>query len=592
MITRLLLFVLNGYIWLKNGWRRLWRRIRRWRADYVAMELHGSLPEIGSTPSRLQRWLGAEGSVGLHELRSRFQRIAAERQLRGVVLLVRALKPGWNSAAMLRRELLALREQGKQVIVYLPEADTRSYLAVCAADVLIMPPTASLNLVGIAAEALFFRDALNLVGIEAEVTAVSPYKAGGDMFTRTDLSPESREQLERLLDQRYAMLVATIASDRSLSDTQVRALIDSAPYFAPAARDQGLIDAVLYEDELKPFLSKRLARQQARNTPGTPTNPEAEHTPAARFVAWQTAHGILALPYRRSLRPRIGIVNITGTLTSGEESPKPLPLPGGDQAASDSIIRALQKAEQTPGLAALIIRIDSPGGDAFASDLIWREVARIRRRKPVVVSMGSVAASGGYYIAAAASTIVAHPGTITGSIGVFTLRPNASSLLQRLGITVTTLNRGARASLLNLAAPPSDDERTWLRETVFQTYATFTQRVCAGRNLSAAALEPLAGGRVWTGSEARQHGLVDVLGGLPEAVAQAQTLANLPPDPLAPLLTVKPGRRGTRHLPPAFPTTPPPRPPESALLATLPAPLAELLRVRVLALLPWVWREW
>jgi protease-4 len=257
--------------------------------------------------------------------------------------------------------------------------------------------------------------------------------------------------------------------------------------------------------------------------------------------------------------------------------PLPLPLLGGAQAGSDSVARALRQAEQDERIAALVLYVDSPGGDAFASDLIWREVLRVRRKKPVVVSMGNVAASGGYYVAAGASAIIAHQSTLTGSIGVVSLRPIAARLLERSGIHTTRFNRGARAGLLNVTQEPTDDDRAVLQKVIADLYADFKQRVCSGRGLCEEALEAVAGGRVWTGREARQHGLVDELGGLPDAIAKAQTLAKLSPDPDAPVLWITPGKRRSYALPTPFPT-------DERLLK-------QVLRPRVLALLPWVLSE-
>lgn len=229
---------------------------------------------------------------------------------------------------------------------------------------------------------------------------------------------------------------------------------------------------------------------------------------------WQQARHALRVPYCRRQHRYVAVVSIEGAIMSGVSRTLPLPLPiiGGAQAGSDSIIQALRRVERDQRIAALVLHVDSPGGDSFASDLIWREVVRVRQQKPVVVSMGDVAASGGYYVAAGANAIVAQPATITGSIGVYALRPVASTLLQRMGVNTTVLTRGARTGLLSATEPPSDDEREVLRQTVNTTYAEFKQRVSSGRGLAEEALEPVAGGRVWNGRDAQRLGLIDELG--------------------------------------------------------------------------------
>jgi protease-4 len=557
MLGRLLIACVNLMILLRNSGRRLLRR----RVDYVYLEISGKLPELADDLTLLQRLMGRTATSSLHELRGKLRRIAADRHARGVILSVSDFSPGWATAEGLREAVDSVRGAGKQVIAYLSEADTRTYYALCNADKLLMPPTAMLYLLGLRTEAVFLRDALRQLGIEAEVTAVSPYKSGGDTFTRTDMSPESREQLERLLDQRYTALVQALASARSVEPETARSLIDRAPYKAEAARAVGLLDYTCYEDELGDWLKQ----QQAQ-----PDQP-------LRVRKWRNAAGALRVPYRRYWPRSVAVVRVEGAITTGESRSVPLPLPllGGEQAGSESITRALRQLESSPRIGALVLHIDSPGGDAFASDVIWREVLRVSQQRPVVVSMGNVAASGGYYIAAAASAIVASPGTLTGSIGVFALRPVVADLLHRSGVNLTTLQRGARAGLLNINQPPDEDERAVLRQLVDDNYADFRARVCAGRGLSDAELEPLAGGRVWTGREAHEHKLVDELGGLPAAVARARELAGLPPDERAPLAMIRPGRRRSPDLPPAFPND------------TLEL-LRAVLRPRIFAALPWV----
>lgn len=571
MIGQVVTILINLWRWVQNTWRQLRQR----HVDYVRLELRGTLPEVVEEPPLLQRLLmGTRQPVGLMGLRQQLQRIADDPHAQGVVLFVHDFTPGWATAEGLREEVRAFRARGKRVIAYLFNSDTRSYFAVSNADELLMPPPAYLYLLGIRIEARFLGDAFSKLGLTAEVTAVSPYKAGGDQFARADISPEHREQLERLLNQRFETLVSTIATDRNLDPAQVRTLIDQAPFTAQKAHEIGLVDGVYYEDELALHLRQK-------TMPATAQNNQA---PGAIIREWQVAKRILQLPYRQYQRDVVALVTVAGAITTGESRSMPLPLPliGGNVVGSDSVARALRKVERNRRVAALVLHIDSPGGDAFASDLIWREVLRIRQHKPVVVSMGNVAASGGYYVAACANTIVAHPSTLTGSIGVYVLRPDASPLLQRAGINTVVLSRGARTGLLDGTRPLTDDERAVLQQTVFTSYDIFKQRVRDGRNLSEAQLEPVAGGRVWTGEEARQIGLVDELGGLPTAIARARSLAQLPADPRAPLLHVTPGRSQGPLPPQPFP---------AHALLDLPQVLEEAMRPRILAALPWIIEE-
>lgn len=569
-----------------NGWRRLMRR----RVDYVRLELSGTLPEFADTPTWWRRrFLSASTPLSLMGLRRQLQHIGADPQALGVLLIIRDFSPGWATLESLRDELQAFRERGKRVVAYLPAAGARDYLVACAADAILMPPSAYINLLGVRVEATFLRDALKLAGIEAEVIAVSPYKTGPDQFTRAEISPENREQLERLIDQRYATMVETIAAGRRLSVEQVRALIDNAPHKATAACAVGLIDAACYEDELEPWLAAHTPNRRVRTT--TETDEAAPKAPAGQpqqpeliVRDWPAAVKALHIPYRTRQRRYVAVVTVEGAITSGASRSVPLPLPviGGAMAGSDSIIQALRRVERSRQIAALVLHIDSPGGDSFASDLIWREVLRVRRKLPVVVSMGNVAASGGYYIATPASAIVAQPSALTGSIGVYSLRPIAGDLLDRLGVNTVVLARGARTGLLSATTPPTEDERAVARQTVFEVYADFKERVRNGRNLSEAQLEPIAGGRVWTGREALANGLVDALGGLTTAIAKARELAKLPADPTAPILRIPTGRQRGSLMPQPFP---------GGGLAELSDLFAEALRPRILAALPWVLRE-
>jgi protease-4 len=442
-------------------------------------------------------------------------------------------------------------------VAYLLTPDMAGYYAACAADQILIPPSAFLMITGLRAEVQFLKDALAKVGLAAEVEAVSPYKSAGDMFVRSDISPENREQLERLLDLRFAEIVRAIGAGRGKSADEARAAIDAAPLSARSALERGLVDGLCYEDEL--------ARQLKIG----------ERDP--KILDWDAAKRALRLPRAHWQRRLVAVVQVQGMITTGASRslPVPIPLLGGQQAGSDSVAQALRQIERNRRVAAVVLYINSRGGDAFASDLIWREVLRVRMSKPVVVAMGDAAASGGYYIAAPASAIVAQPGTLTGSIGVVSLRPIAAGMLERAGVNTVVLSRGAHSGLLSISQPPSDDERLALRDLIFTSYDEFKHRVREGRSMSEERLDPIAGGRVWMGQEALELGLVDQLGGLPEALVKAQELADLPRDRDAPIMLARGGRGAL-----------PPQPfPAGGLLELWPL-LEDALRPRILAMMP------
>jgi protease IV len=514
--------LVNLWRLLRNAYVRLLRR----PPDYVSLEVSGSLPEFESRVGLLQRRL-RPGPTGpsLEGIRGRLAGISADGRPRGVVLRLRSLDAGWAALEELRRELLAFRERGGRVVAYLLDpVDSCSYYLACAADEILATPLATIGVIGLRTRVNFLRDALSRLGLEAEVVAVSPYKSAGDPFVRNDFSRESREQAERLLDRRYEELVGAISQGRGLSPEGARARIDGAPYAAPEALSRGLLDGVCYEDELP----ERLGEGDKR----------------ARLAEWGAAHKALRVPYRRSLRRRVGLVSLSGTIARGRNRrlPVPLPLLGDEQAGSESIVAALRLAESNRRVAAILFHVESPGGDALASDLIWREVERIRAKKPVVVLMGNAAASGGYYVSAAANHVVVRRGTVTGSIGVLSIRPVAGGLYEKLGVNPATVERGARAGLLDPSHSPTSDELRVLQRQIGFIYDEFKDRVSRGRDVGAPDLEGIAGGRVWTGAEALDLGLADEVGGFAEALRKARELGKVERDAPEVLLKISPPR--------------------------------------------------
>ena len=515
--------LVNLWRLLRNAYVRLFRR----PPQYVWIEVSGSLPEFESRVGFLQRRvrLGPTGP-SLEGIREQLRRICADGRPRGVVLRIRGLDAGWAALEELRRELATFRGRGGRVFAYLVEADSRSYYLACAADEILATPLTTLGVTGVRTRVNFLRDALSRAGLEAEVVAVSPYKSAGEPLVRNDFSVESLEQAQRLLDRRYEELVDAMVEGRGIPAEEARAKIDQSPHVAPDALARGLIDGVCYEDELP----ERLGTEGER----------------ARLVERGAAQRSLRVPYRRSLRRRVGLVSLSGAIVRGKSRrlPVPLPLIGGEQAGSESVVAALRLAERNRRVGAILFHVESRGGDALASDLVWREVERIRTRKPVVVLMGNVAASGGYYVSAAANHVVARRTTITGSIGVLSIRPVAENLYERLGVNPASLERGARAGLLDPSHRPTRDELRVLQEQIGFIYAQFKDRVSRGRAMEVPALEGIAGGRVWTGAEAHELGLADEVGGFEEALHKALQLGKMERETPGVLLKISPPRSG------------------------------------------------
>lgn len=475
--------------------------------DYAVLEVSGSLPEFAPRLGPLRRRLAPFPSgPSLEGLREALEAVSYDGRPAGVVLRIRGLDAGWAALEELRGELLRFREAGGRVVAYLREdADSRAYYLACAADELLASPLATLGVTGLRSRVVFAREALERAGLRAEVLAVSPYKSAYDALSRTGFSRESREQAERLLDARFSELVGAVAGARGMTEEAVRKLIDRAPFPAREALEAGLLDGVCYEDELP------------------------ERLGGARVGGWREARRSLRFPPGRPRRRKVGLVSVSGVIVRGRSRSLPVPLPffGREQAGAESVAAALRAAGKNRRVASVLLHVESRGGDALASDLIWREVVRLRRSKPVVVLMGNFAASGGYYVGVGADRIVARRNTLTGSVGVVLLRPVAGGLYGRLGLRPEVLQRGANAGILDPATEPGPGELAALRRQLEYAYREFRERVASGRRISQERLEGLAGGRVWTGEEARRAGLVDGTGGFREALRLAGELGGV-----------------------------------------------------------------
>jgi protease-4 len=576
-------------VWLRDTWRNLWLRLgnfarRRSRRplDYVVIDLEGSLPEYIPPPPWWHRYVpslfdlaGQPDGPSLAALRYILERVSLDPRTRGAILRLERFSPaGWATACSVRDIITRFRQSGKRVVVYSDEFSTVSYYVASAADEILLPPGGGWNVYGLRVEAAFIKDALDAVGVQAEVLNVAPYKAAGDMFSRSDMSPEHREMLTWILDGQYDELINSIAESRTLSPDRVRELVDTAPKLSPEALEAGLVDGVCYFDEVAERLyvappeGKRASRGNAtlrrwwarlrRQKPEEEKEAEAQPK-TARLLTWSEAYRQLVRPVRWRSGKTIGIVTLEGTIAPGESQrlPVPIPLPfvGRAVAGSESVAQALRRVEKDDSAAAVVFYVDSRGGSATDSNLIWREVERVRRKKPVVVCMANVAASGGYYVAAGADRIFAQPLTLTGSIGVVLMKFIISGLYERLRTHQVTLKRGARAGLFSSDEPFGEVGRPVAQGIVDEFYRQFREVVTGGRKLSDDALDTIAGGRVWLGKQALDLGLVDEMGDLWAAVQKAKELGKVRADRYTPAVWFGSGRGGL--LPAPFPAQKP-----------------------------------
>jgi len=512
----------NARLALTNRLRRLrWRRI-----DYVILRMSGHYPERTVRPRRrfplsLLPWPPPPPSVD--SFASSLERVAADPRVKGVVLIVSGLSAGSATMGSLRACILRLRQAGKQCIAYMHELDTWSYYLASACDEILAPESATFRAAGLWTEAVFLKDTLALVGLEADFEAIAEYKVSPDTIRRSEMTAPHREMLESLLDSLYGEVIGAMSEGRSVTEERIQNLLDTVPLTAVQASEAGLLDGVCYEDELPQRLG-------TRETPAT-------------LVAWETAQRQLVRLGRWHSRQGIGVISLEGTIVPGPSQrppipiPLPLPLPAA-QAGSDTLVQQLRAAARDKRLAAVVFHVDSPGGSAFASDLIWREVANLRRVKPVVVYMSNRAASGGYYVSAPASEIIAQATTLTGSIGIWGGKIVSRQLYDKLQAGRQSVSRGQAAGMYADAAPFSAEERAKVRADIGTGYANFKARVAEGRALSDDEVEAIARGRVWTGEQALDHGLIDSLGDLRDAADRARHLAGLSPRRHAPLLDV------------------------------------------------------
>jgi protease-4 len=462
---------------------------------------------------------------GRRDLRSTLRtlhRAADDPRVVGLVARVGGAAP-WPAMQELRTAVRAFAASGKPTVAWAETFGEQpgamaGYVLATAFDELWLQPGGELGLLGVGLETTFLRGALDKLGVEPQVEQRYEYKNAADRIMQTEFTPAHREAMDRLVESVFDDAVETIAQSRRLDPAVVRDLIDHGPHLAPAAREAGLVDRLGYRDEA-------LAATRTR------VGGRAELLFADR---WRP---------RRRLRParrpagHIALVQVRGGISAGRSRRSPL----GRTAGSDTVCGSLRAAAADARARAVVLLIDSPGGSAVASETIWREVVLLQQRKPVVVAMGAVAASGGYYIACPADRIVALPATLTGSIGVLGGKAVTQGLLHKMGLTTGTVARGEHALMFSSRRGFDDGERDRLAAAMDAIYGDFVGKVAQGRGRPPAEIEKVARGRVWTGRDALAVGLGDSLGGLREAVQIARSRAGLPDDaPVRPAVHLGP----------------------------------------------------
>ena len=434
------------------------------------------------------------------------EELGKDAALTGVVVRLESLGGGWAHLESLRGAFASLRAAGKRVVFHLSSPSHREYFVATAGDSILIDESGPLGLVGLSAEVTFWGGALDKLGALPEAEYRGAYKSFAETFLRRDMSPAQREAQGAILDHLQATMSAALAGARKVSPERARELFEGGPYLATEAEKAGLVNGVRYLDEVPEYLgipAPRLA------------SPSQWRRARLRPLVWKPLLG----------GPRsVQVVALHGMIVSGEGGGFPRRSLGGDAA-----VRTLEAARKDRRVAAVVLHVDSRGGSAAASDLIWRETVRLAREKPVVACFDDVAASGGYYLACPATKIVAQPSTLTGSIGVVAGKLSFAGLRERLGLGTEILTRGPAAAMNSTARGYSTEERRRLAAEVNGLYQQFVRKVAEGRHLTLEAAEAVAQGRVWTGAAARERGLVDELGGVDVALRLAKELGRRRP---------------------------------------------------------------
>jgi len=436
--------------------------------------------------------------VSHQEALTALERVVDDERIEGVLLRAEGFPGAWAQARELRTAVQRLRDRGVRVVAHANTMTSIDYYVATSADRLSLAPEGLALVGGMQAQLTFVRGALDKVGIEVESVGVGEYKSAPEQLTAGGSSAASRSQVQDYLDDVFDTWIEAIAEARGITRERMRMLVERGLHDAAACLEQGIVDRI--EDFVG--LRERLG--------DPPTIGILDYLAASDDVGTDDV--------------RIALIHVAGTIVPGRETSDPL---AGELAGSGTIVRRLERAREDDRVRAVVLRVDSPGGSALASDLILREVDRLRRSKPVVVSMSGTAASGGYYVAMRADRILADPLSVTGSIGVFVLRPNVAGTLDELDVNVETYRRGENAALFDPTRPWTAAQRALLEETLERFYDRFVQRVAEGRGLSVEEADAAARGRVWSGQRALAAGLVDELGGRAEAIATAAELAGI-----------------------------------------------------------------
>jgi protease-4 len=495
--------------WLLSSLRRSIGRA----PDYVIFVLEDGLPTLPDPPGPFWQRFVSRPRLSVKELGDRFDAISRDRRTKGVVLHLRPVPMSMASLQDMRELVSKLRGADKRVIAWAPFYTTGTYYLASACDEILLMPAGLVRPLGFSSTGVFLADGLARVGIKADFVQISPYKSAPDLLTKSRMSPEQREQVTWLLEANHQELVRSIGESRGVELDAAAKVIDDSPYTDAVALEKHVVDGLLPEEQLPDHLGAG-----AR----------------ARIATWDQARRRLRAPRPTTGRGRyVAIMRIEGTIVDGRTESLPIrppidiPLVGQDRAGDLSVVPLARQVAADKNAAAAVLFVNSRGGSSTASEAMRQALELIAKRKPLVIAMGSAAASGGYLVATPGQWIVARPGTLTGSIGVFTGKLVTSQLFSKLLVNRETVAFGKHVTLEGDDDPFTDEERTIVQKEIGRVYELFLESVGSSRRMTRDEVDPVAGGRVWTGSQALERKLIDELGGVDAAVRKARSLAGL-----------------------------------------------------------------
>ncbi len=470
----------------------------------LVLRLEGSVPEVVPLDLPLAA-VGRRGPIGLGEYWDILRKAAVDRRIRAVVVMPENLETGWAKLEQLRESLERFRRSGKPLYAWLRRPGTREYFLAVTAERVYMGPEDYLDFKGLRLELIYLRDTLQKLGIEVEVATSGKYKDAPDMFTRRGMSPQTREVLNSILDETFERLLQAVAGGRRQPPERIRSLIDEGPFTSTQALAKGLVDGLLHQDQVFEEIQSRL------------------RLPRLRKVGAAEYRRVSATSLGLEGRARIAVIAAAGMIVRGSV---PRAVLGDGLIGSEDFAALLAEVAGDERIRGVIVRIDSPGGDATASEEIWRQMSLLSKKKPLVISLSDSAASGGYYIALAGDHIIAEPTAVVGSIGVILQTLNWKVLAEKIGVTDTTVKSGQNKDLLNPFRDVPPEQLELLQALIDSFHKRFCELVCNSRRMTMEELKPLADGRIFTAKDALDNRLADTIGYWDDAVARMAELLN------------------------------------------------------------------